>query len=1229
METLPDDLLKTDRNSANQLLSLSIDLAKIRSRADLVQLIRRQLGQFYYFRYCSILVLSPETQTYRFFIYGTPASPANFTVPTQVNRTCELKKGIVHQSISSNFPLILDNEQLKKNAKDPVIDCLPDADFIREAVAINLGEHKNIFGVIIFYSDRANSFKDQLPAIQAISGLIGAAVSNIMANEKTSYERETLLSLSDDLSTVRNKTDLLNLIHNKLKCIFYFSHSVVSIYHSENDSFTNFLLDPNSKARFNSDYEQFAFNAQPASDGIYNMVLKSKEPVILNLDELVKTGKAPGYIRINQETGIRELVAITLRNGEEKIGVMAFFSDRANHIDQHALNIIKEVSHQLSMTIANIMANEEIKKREHEKSLLLKLSLDMAQVRNREDLGKIINKKLNSLFGIKDYLISIIHENKKTHSAYVFDKGLASKNEIAYQEAINVRYPVNDGIFDKVLSSDTPLIYDLNEVLKWDSVPEYVPFWKSAGVDIVISAALRSGNQDIGVVWMRPQRKNAVNKINLQVLNGVSAQLASTVANVISYEEIERREKEKSTLLSLSHDIAGIRNKDDLFKTISTRLHNLFSTYGFVIGLSNPDNNSYQAVLIDQEEIAAQFPDFKQIRQKTYSIINDEVFNQVIASDEPVFFIIDALLRNPEAPDYIKFYKTIGLDYVLGVKLQAGDKLIGALWLNSKQEVNYNILKGVCAQISIAISNIKREDEKSLLLSFSNDIAAVRDKEGLGKIVKQYLKNRFQIREYIITIKNSDRKTYSYFLHDLQTDNPDDEGFKIITGSKMPIQGSLTGAVLGSEEPLIFDIPEILRENKFSFPSASFWKKAGAKKILGMRLRVANEDIGIIWTQPGQINDNLLTGISAQIAIATSNILANAQIVKQLEEINSYKQQLEEENLYLQEEIIGAYNNTEIIGNGHEMQKVFHLLSQVAFANSTVLLLGETGTGKELAARAIHNASPRKDKLMVKVNCAAMPANLIESELFGHERGSFTGAFERRVGKFELANKGTLFLDEIGELPLELQVKLLRAIQEKEIERVGGKTTIKVDVRIIAATNRNLLKEVEAGQFRSDLYYRLNVFPITLPPLRNRKEDIPVLASHFIAKYSRNTGKKITNISHKVLEDLMAYDWPGNVRELEHLVERSVLMTSGNTIKEMHLPLAERTEAAKLHPDLYIKTIDENERDHIMNVLQKCKGKVAGNTGAAVLLGVPVSTLNSKMKKLGIERGVPTFLKTS
>ena len=307
-----------------------------------------------------------------------------------------------------------------------------------------------------------------------------------------------------------------------------------------------------------------------------------------------------------------------------------------------------------------------------------------------------------------------------------------------------------------------------------------------------------------------------------------------------------------------------------------------------------------------------------------------------------------------------------------------------------------------------------------------------------------------------------------------------------------------------------------------------------------------------------------------------------------------------------------------IIGNSPKLIEALDKVIQVAQFDNTVLILGETGVGKEGIVKAIHHLSPRKGRPLVKVNCAAIPVNLVESELFGHERGAFTGATERRVGKFEQANGGTLFLDEIGELPVEIQSKLLRALQEKEIERVGGRTTIKTDVRIITATNRNLLKEIAAGRFRMDLYYRINVFPIYLPPLRERREDIPALASYFLKFYGNNIRSEPMSLSAAALKQLEDYSWPGNIRELQHLIERHVLQSRSSSIEAFEMP--DRIPANEFLPatEPEIKSYVEMDREHILSALKKSNGKVSGRGGAAELLQLRPTTLTSKMKRLGI-----------
>jgi formate hydrogenlyase transcriptional activator len=332
-----------------------------------------------------------------------------------------------------------------------------------------------------------------------------------------------------------------------------------------------------------------------------------------------------------------------------------------------------------------------------------------------------------------------------------------------------------------------------------------------------------------------------------------------------------------------------------------------------------------------------------------------------------------------------------------------------------------------------------------------------------------------------------------------------------------------------------------------------------------------------------------------------------------LSEIKELKDHLEAERAYLQEEIKLEYNYENIIGQSDEINYVLYKVEQIAATDTTVLVLGETGTGKELVARAIHSLSSHKDRALVKINCATLPENLIESELFGHERGAFTGAHARQLGRFEVANGATLFLDEIGELPLELQAKLLRVIQDGEFERLGSSQTIKTDVRVIAATNRHLEEEVRKGRFREDLWYRLNVFPITVPPLRERREDIALLVDYFVDKISKRLGKSIDNIPITVMNTLQNYHWPGNIRELENVLERAVINSSGSK-----LHLADELKKPRMNLKTARKTLDEVERDYIVRVLKQTRWKVSGKNGAAEILDLDRSTLRARIRKLGI-----------
>jgi PAS domain S-box-containing protein len=397
----------------------------------------------------------------------------------------------------------------------------------------------------------------------------------------------------------------------------------------------------------------------------------------------------------------------------------------------------------------------------------------------------------------------------------------------------------------------------------------------------------------------------------------------------------------------------------------------------------------------------------------------------------------------------------------------------------------------------------------------------------------------------------------------------------------------------------------------------------GKRKEFRLEKRYQKKDGSLMWanTSCSAIRDanGKFIYTFAMIVDITKRKQAEEALRAALAEVEELKNRLQAENIYLQEEIKTEHNFEEIVGASTAIKKVFQNIEKVARTDSTVLIIGETGTGKELVARAIHNLSSRSRSALIKVNCAALPSGLIESELFGHEKGAFTGAVARKKGRFELADGGTIFLDEVGELPLETQVKLLRVLQEQEFERVGGSQTLKVDVRVIAATNRNLEEVVKLGAFRTDLFYRLNIFPIHLPALRERRDDIALLTNYFASKFSRRMGKKIDRVSPKALETLMDYDWPGNVRELANVLERAVILCDGGVLQPDHIGISEPVPTS----EAALSTLEEAERQHILRALEKTKWVVGGSAGAAKLLGLNRTTLLAKMKKLGLEKATP------
>ncbi len=458
-------------------------------------------------------------------------------------------------------------------------------------------------------------------------------------------------------------------------------------------------------------------------------------------------------------------------------------------------------------------------------------------------------------------------------------------------------------------------------------------------------------------------------------------------------------------------------------------------------------------------------------------------------------------------------------------------------------------------------------------------------------------------------------RTVADFTYDWEAWTNLDGTFRYVSPSCERISGYAAEAFI--ENPMLFRDIIVAEDRKLW--DTHFYDSIQELGLREIQFRIVRPDGEVRWIehacQPVINGKKQVLGFRSSNRDITDRKKTEDELRAALIAIGRYKEQLEAESACLREEIQLVCNHGNIIGSSNALKYVLFKIEQIASTDTTVLVLGETGTGKELIARAIHKNSRRKKRPLIKVNCAALPSDLIESELFGHERGAFTGAHARRIGRFEVADRATIFLDEIGELPPEIQVKLLRVLQDGEFERVGSSRTIKVDVRIIAATNRDLEQDVRNDVFRKDLWYRLNVFPITAPPLRDRLEDIPQLAAFFMNRFARKQGKTITTVPARIMEHLQQYSWPGNIRELENVIERAVINSAGPK-----LLLADELRAPQWQEDVAFKSLQEMERDYIIQVLEETNWKVSGKNSAAEILQLDRSTLRSRMKKLGIAR---------
>ena len=696
--------------------------------------------------------------------------------------------------------------------------------------------------------------------------------------------------------------------------------------------------------------------------------------------------------------------------------------------------------------------------------------------------------------------------------------------------------------------------------------------------------------------------------------------------------EYSRRQLE--ALLEVSEAIAQQRDLPALFHDLAVRLRAVVDFDYLTLILHDPERNVMRLHILETEQptdapIGREHP------------VDGHPAGWVWRTQEPL--VVNDTQQEPRFPEYIALLKDKGVRAFALVPLTTAQRRVGALGFGRmvpEAITELPFMSRVASQVAVAVDNAlnlessqayqrqlaRERDRLRVLLDLNNVLVTSRELPELFRGIVSTLQR--VIHHDYTSLALLEPATGLLKIYAL--DFPGHQGFlkpeMVVARDTSP-----SGRAMAEGRTLVVRGAEL---DEYTSQVVQQLRAEGLQMVCCIPLSNRGRTFGTLnlasRSTEGFVASDIefVQQVAAQIAIAVENALA-------FKEIDALKNKLAVEKLYLEEEIRTAFNFEEIIGDSAALKKALTQVELVAPAGTTVLLLGETGTGKELFARAIHNLSTRRERTFVKINCAAIPSGLLESELFGHERGAFTGAVQQKIGRFEMADHGSLFLDEVGDIPLELQPKLLRVLQEQEFERLGSNRTQRVDVRVVAATNGDLAKLVADKAFRSDLFYRLNVFPIRIPALRERREDIPLLVRYFVQKFSRRQNKVVQYVPADAMDALVNYNWPGNVRELENLIERAVLLTPG---KELKVPRSELKNSGALMdmaaPEVVIgpagasgtapgiATLEEAERQHILRALRQTEWKIAGPKGAAALLGMKRTTLQARMRKLSIRRPV-------
>ena len=1027
-------------------------------------------------------------------------------------------------------------------------------------------------------------------------------------------QRAALLQVAEAISTHRDLPSLFRDLAQRLPAVAPFDFIGLVLHDPAKHMMKVHVLETAESHRLTKRLDGLQIPIEQSASG---WVWAHQQPMIIpSLAEDTRYEIGFGALR---DIGVQSVCLFPLTTAMRRLGAIGFGSLKPFAFDEAGVEFLNQVAKLAAVAVDNVLHHQDLAHERDRLQLLLDVTESIALHRDLTMLLEDLAKRLPRIVPF-DYINVVLHDPARNAMRLWL---LVTSEPSTIKPGLEI--PLEESPGGLVWKTQQPLtVPDISQEARF---PTLIAMLRENGVRSFCVVPLTTAQRRLGAMGFGSLQERAYQESEIAFMQQVAKQVAVALDNALntnaalSYQEQLTRERDRQRLLlEVNNAVVSHLDLDDLFAAVSECLRRVIQHDGSSLLLCDAETGEWRIRVLDFTNNES-FVEQGRVESVTWS-----PSCVAIETREPAVFLERDLQAKTEISEIARHLLANGVKSFCSVPLLSHNRAMGALNIGRRRDSGFttdevDLLRQVAHQIAIAVENALNYEQAQ---KAQRELARERDRSNLLLEINNAVVSHLELRELFASITVSIRRVMkadvvSLTLLDQDTnqlklyalDFPGRKGF-IEEGTTCMLCGCPSSTAISQREPVL------LRRHDLERSESTVSKRLvaeGVQSACCVPLLLGDRTLGAL--NIGSLQEGAFTAADAemlgevakQIALAVANSLA-------YQEIAALKDKLAKEKVYLQEEIQTAYNFEEIIGDSRALKLVLKEVQTVAATDSTVLILGETGSGKELIARALHNLSDRRDRTFVKLNCAAIPTGLLESELFGHEKGAFTGAIATKIGRFELADGGTIFLDEVGEIPLELQVKLLRVLQEQEFERLGSTRTIRVNVRVIAATNRDLGQMVEEQKFRSDLYYRLKVFPITVPPLRERAEDIPLLVRHFAQKFAVRMKKRIDTIPAEAMKALQSYPWPGNVRELENFIERAVILSPGS---DLFVPLTE-LKRPNLVNNGSVATLEDAEREHILKALRETNWVIGGTLGAAAKLGMKRTTLQSKMQKLGIAR---------